>query len=66
MAMKIGVGVNDFDDKEINAMAMEIVEVINISTEMGWCALMKDQAGIERTMAELEATVKTIASQKPN
>lgn len=66
MAMKIGVGVNDFDDKEINAMAMEIVEVINISTEMGWCALMKDQLGVERTMAELEVTVKTIADKNLN
>lgn len=66
MAMKIGVGVNDFDDKEVNAMALEIVEVINISTEMGWCALMKDHEGIDRTLAELEATVKTIASKSLN
>jgi hypothetical protein len=63
MAMEIGVGVNDFDDKEINAMAIEMVEVINLATQMGWCALMKDQLGIERTSAELEATVKTIADK---
>lgn len=58
MARELGIETEAFDQKQINAMALDMVEATNMATEAAWCALMKDRQGVDSALKRLSIHLK--------
>lgn len=45
--------VDDSDMESVNAMALQLVEPLNLGVEAGWRALMGDTVGMDQTLDRL-------------
>jgi hypothetical protein len=59
------LGVDDSDNEAVNVMALEMVDVLNLSTQAGWCALMGDRKGLLKVMDSFRSAVETLVNESP-
>lgn len=59
------LGVDDSDKEAINVMAVEMVDILNLSTQAGWYALMGDRKGLLKVMDNFRSAVEKLANSHP-
>lgn len=59
--MARNIGVDDSDDEGVNAMALQMVEAVNLGTEAAFRALMNDRSGMENALVQLRDALETLA-----
>jgi hypothetical protein len=52
--------IDDSDEEALNALALEMVESVNLGTEAAWCSLMNDRQGMDNALARLRDTVEKL------
>jgi hypothetical protein len=58
--------VDDTNNEAVNAMAIEMVDILNLSTQAGWCALMGDRKGLLKVMDRFRSAVEKLANSRPD
>lgn len=53
----------DGTNEEMNALAVEMVDTVNLATQIAWCALMSDPNGVSKGMEELKTTVDKLLEE---
>lgn len=58
--------VDDSDNEAVNIMALDMVDILNLSTQAGWCALMGDRKGLLKVMDNFRSAVETLVNESPH
>lgn len=58
------LGVDDTDNEAVNVMAVEMVDVLNLSTQAGWYALMGDRNGLLKVLDSFRSAVEKLANSR--
>lgn len=59
--MARAIGVDDSDFVEVNAMAIPMIEPLNLAMECCWRATMKDASGLAETMGRFRKAVEKLS-----
>lgn len=54
----------DLDQEAVNAMALQMLESLNVATEATWRALMKDKSGMYETLGRQRKTLEKLIKAK--
>lgn len=54
------LGVDELDDEAVRAMALEMIDSLNLGTQAAWCALMNDRPGMGKALRRLGTAVRSI------